>query len=414
MISIIVLFLVFIFIVIRQVGNIKLQIWQVMFFGALIVLLTGQISLLDALQSINWEVILFLFSMFVIGCGIEQSGYLAHITYKIFKKAKNFDQLILYIIFFMGFSSSILMNDTIAIIGTPVVLLLAKKHNIEVKILLLTLAFAITIGSVATPIGNPQNFIIVTKAISKNSFLNFIKYLFIPTVINLWLTFIILKIIFKKHFETNNSLSHSQEPIKDHQLALLSKISIYLLLVLILLKILISILISEIDIKLVYITTISSLPILIFSKKRFKIIKKVDWYTLIFFASMFILMDSVWRTGVFQKIIFSSKLNIISLPAVMVISIVLSQLISNVPLVALYLPMIKNYAGIKELMILAAGSTIAGNLTILGAASNIIIIHTAETKLKTHNVIKFTEFFKIGIVITTINALIYLIFIYLF
>lgn len=413
MVSIIVLFLVFILIAVRQVGNIKLKIWQVMSFGAIAVLLTRQISLRDAVIAINFEVIFFLFSMFVIGVALERSGYLGHITYKFFKKTKNSEQLLLSILFVMGLASSILMNDTIAIIGTPVMILLSRKYQIPVKVLILTLAFAVTIGSTTTPIGNPQNFIIATNANLKNSFFIFLKYLFLPTIINLFLAFFVLKMFFKKEFREVKISDHSQQPIKDHQLALLSKISVYLLLILIVLKITVSILNPKFDIKLVYITGISCLPILIFSKRRLKIIRRVDYPTLIFFVSMFILMDAVWRTGFFQKLFFNSKFNMISLPTIMLSSIILSQFISNVPLVALYLPMIKNLADTKALMTLAAASTIAGNLTVLGAASNIIIIQTAETKLKQHNIIKFTEFFKVGSILTFINAVVYLVFIYI-
>lgn len=413
MLAIVVLFFVFVLIAVRQIGDLKLKIWQVMLLGALAVILTGNISFKDAIKSINFEVIIFLFSMFVIGAGLERSGYLAHITYKFFKRAKTVDQLFLYILFIMGLASSILMNDTIAIIGTPVMLLLSKKYEVPAKILLLSLAFAVTIGSVTTPIGNPQNFIIATNVHLGNSFLIFLKYLFIPTIVNLFFSFLILKLFFKKEFRKVKISDHSQRPIKDHQLSFLSKISIYLLLVLIILKVIFSVIKPELDIKLVYITTISCLPILIFSRKRIKILRSVDYPTLIFFASMFILMEAVWRTGFFQKIFFNSKFNVVSLPVIMFSSIILSQFISNVPLVALYLPMIKNLSDVKTFMILAASSTIAGNLTILGAASNIIIIHTAETKLKQHNIIKFTEFFKVGSILTLINAIVYLVFIYI-
>ncbi len=65
-------------------------------------------------------------------------------------------------------------------------------------------------------------------------------------------------------------------------------------------------------------------------------------------------------------------------------------------------------AGTKELIALAAGSTIAGNLPILGAASNIIIIQNAEKKSK--ETINFLEFAKIGIPLTIANLAIYWIF----
>ncbi|MEM5797772.1 MAG: anion transporter [Candidatus Aenigmatarchaeota archaeon] len=408
MIPIIVLGIVFILIAIRQIGNVKLQIWQIMLFGAIVVLITGQISPIDALESINTDVMLFLFSMFVIGVALEESGYLSHLSYKMFKKAKNTNQLLLFILFGIGFSSAILMNDTLAIVGTPMVLLLAKKHSIKSKPLLIALAFAVTIGSVMSPLGNPQNFLIATVGNIYNPFITFLKYLFIPTIINLFLAFLLLKFFYKNEFK-NDKLNHSQKPIKDHRLAQLSKISIILLLVLISAKIVTTSLDVNIDFKLVYITIAAALPILIFSEKRFYLIKKVDWHTLIFFAAMFILMKSVWNTGFFQSLITTLNIDILNVSMILTISILLSQFISNVPLVALYLPMLMHAGSTtKEMMALAAGSTIAGNMLILGAASNIIIIQNAEKRCG--ETISFVEFAKIGVPMTVANTLIYWLF----
>jgi Na+/H+ antiporter NhaD/arsenite permease-like protein len=90
----------------------------------------------------------------------------------------------------------------------------------------------------------------------------------------------------------------------------------------------------------------------------------------------------------------------------MIISVILSQFISNVPLVALYTPTLMQLgASTKELMALAAGSTIAGNLTILGAVSNVIIIQNAEKN--SGETLTFFEFVKIGLPLTIINAFVY-------
>ena len=98
--------------------------------------------------------------MFVIGQALEESGHMAHLSYKLFRKAKTSKKLLLFILFIFGFLSAFLMNDTTAIIGTPVILLITKKHEMQAKPLLLALAFAITfaitIGSVMNPIGNPR------------------------------------------------------------------------------------------------------------------------------------------------------------------------------------------------------------------------------------------------------------------
>jgi len=93
----------------------------------------------------------------------------------------------------------------------------------------------------------------------------------------------------------------------------------------------------------------------------------------------------------------------------MAVSVIMSQLISNVPLVALYLPVLRHAgAGTPELMALAAASTFAGNLFILGAASNVIIIQNAEKK--SGATITFLEFARVGIPLTFINAIIYWVF----
>ncbi len=404
-VPIIVLALVFLLIAIRQIGNIRFEIWQIMLLGAIVVLLTKSIPFATAWNAINIDVLLFLFGMFVIGAALEESGYISRLSYRLFRDAPSMDSLIVRILFFMGFASALLMNDTLAIIGTPLMILLAKKHKINPKVLLLTLAFAITTGSVMSPIGNPQNLLISVNGNLQNPFITFFKYLFLPTIINLSAAYWILKILYKKEFH-GNKLQHIYEPLKDKGLATLSKYSLVLVILLAALKTTLSLLHSGFDFNVTYIALIGCLPILIFSTKRSKIINKVDWYTLIFFAAMFVLMKSVWLTGFFQGYAGSGTSGITSLHSVLGISVLLSQLISNVPMVALYLPVLMHAgASSKVLAALAAGSTVAGNLLILGAASNIIIIQTAEKKSK--ETLTFFEFAKAGIPLTIVNVTVY-------
>lgn len=405
-IPIIILFLVFLLIAVRQIGKIKFQIWQIMLSGALLVLIFKNISPKEAILAIDFDVILFLTGMFIVGCALEESGYLSHLTYKIFKRMKTIDSLLLSIIFVMGFLSAFLMNDTLAIIGTPVVLTLAKNHKMPAKILLLALAFSITTGSVLSPIGNPQNLLIALHTDLKNPFFIFFKYLFLPTVINLFMIYFILRIFYKKHFH-KETLKHSQEPIKDKKLAILSKISLYIIFIMIVLKIFMILFNLKMELKLTFIALSGALPIILFSSKRFKIIKKADWSTIVFFMAMFILMKSVWNTGFFQSFLNGFKIN--SSGFILLSSLILSQFISNVPLVALFLPILTHTsAGIKEFMLLASGSTIAGNLLVLGAASNVIIIQNAE-KRDEHS-LNYIRFAKFGILITIIQTIIYWIF----
>lgn len=407
-IPIIVLAIVFVLIATRRIGNIKLQIWQIMLLGAITVLITGQISPANALLSINLDVILFLFGMFIVGEALVESGYLSHLAYRLFKRAKSPDQLLLTVLFSMGIASAFLMNDTLAIIGTPVVILLAKQCKLPPKLMLLTLAFAVTIGSVMSPIGNPQNVLVAINGNVANPFVTFFRFLLLPTVVNIFVVFILLRLFYKKDLQ-RCVIEHSEEPMKDHKLALLSKLSLILIAVLVTAKIITVTLNIQVDFRLTYIALIPAVPIVILSPRRVEVIKKIDWRTLVFFVAMFILMESVWESGFFQSVIVGLNLNITSIVAILLVSTLLSQLISNVPLVALYLPMLMNAgASTKELMALAAGSTVAGNLFILGAASNVIIIQNAEKKFG--KTITFIDFAKIGVILTAINLLVYWLF----
>jgi len=408
MISLIILGLVFILIAFRQIGNVRLQIWLIMLLGAFGVLVTGQISPIEAVKSINLDVMFFLFGVFIIGQAFEESGYLAYLSYRFFKKAKTANMLVVYIIFGMGILSAFLMNDTIAIIGTPVVLSLAGKMDIQPKVLLLALAFAVTTGSVMSPIGNPQNLLIAVHGDMANPFVTFFEFLLVPTIINLFFAYLLVRLFYRKQFHTG-PLHHDEASIVDSNLAKLARVSLVLLVVMVLVKIIIVFVGLEVDFRLTYIALVSALPVVLLSRKRFGIIRRIDWYTLVFFAAMFVLMASVWNSGYFQELMASMHLDLASRSIIMAVSVLLSQLISNVPLVALYLPVLGEIGGsTAALMALAAGSTIAGNLTILGAASNVIIIQNAE---KSSGVtLTFWDFIRVGAPLTVINVAVYWLF----
>ncbi|MBI4186818.1 MAG: anion transporter [Chloroflexi bacterium] len=408
MVSIAILLAVFVLIAVRQVGNIRLQIWQVMLLGALGVFFTGQISIGQAAKSINPDVMLFLFGVFIIGQALEDSGYLSHLSYRFFSRAKSLSSLVLLVLFGMGFLSAFLMNDTLAIIGTPVVLSLARKTDTQPKILLLSLAFAITIGSAMSPIGNPQNLLVAIHGSIANPFVTFFRFLLAPTIVNLLLAYLMLRLFYRRHFHSQ-PLNHSYEPIQDPCLAQLCKASLLLLVGLVIVKIALVFLNIRIDFRLTYVALASAFPIVALSQHRLRILKRIDWHTLIFFAAMFVLMESVWNSGFFQSAINATGSNLASVSMILVISTLLSQLISNVPLVALYLPVLVQLgSGTREMIALAAGSTIAGNLSILGAASNVIIIHNAEKK--SGATLSFVEFVRIGAPLTAVNAMVYWVF----
>lgn len=399
----IILALVLVLIAIRQIGNIRLAIWQIMLMGGAASLVTGSISPMDAIKAIDLDVMVFLFGMFTVGEAMVESGYLDHLAYGLFRRARSVDALVLSVLFIMGFFSAFLMNDTVAIIGTPLVLMFASRHNISHKLLLLSLCFATTLGSVASPIGNPQNLLIALSGNVSDPFVTFFKWLAVPTVVNMFLAYIVLRLFFWKEFHSS-PISSDKSPVRDPRLAALCRFSLVVIFVLVGVKVA-AVSIGLPDIRLTWIAVAAMVPVLAVSPERINILKKIDWHTLVFFAAMFVLMRSVWDSNLIQSYV-SGTSSAASTEAVLASSVLVSQVLSNVPFVALYLPVLTHLdASVEVYMALAAGSTIAGNLLILGAASNVIIIQNAEKR--GGKSITFLEFAKVGIPLTVLNVFVY-------
>lgn len=399
---------VFLLIAARRLGPWQLPIWLIMLLGAVTALMAGAISPFQALVAINPDVMLFLFGVFVIGQALEASGYLYHLSYRLFRGARSVDTLLLRILFGAGIASAFLMNDTLAIIGTPLVLKLAREHRLPPKVLLLALAFGVTLGSVMSPIGNPQNLLIAIQGQIENPFVDFFRYLAWPTLINLGLTFVLLRFFYHDNFH-RQGLRHARVAVRDKRLARLARTSLLLLIVLVGLKVLLTLMDAPFDVELTWGALIAAAPVIFLSPRRLEIVRGIDWHTLVFFAAMFVLMTSLWQTGFLQAQMDSLGIDLTSTGLIFAVGVLLSQLISNVPLVALLLPLLQHAgAATPELLALAVGSTLAGNLFILGAASNVIIIQNAEKRAQV--TISFIEFARVGIPLTLINVLVYWLF----
>lgn len=398
MLSLLILAGVFLLIAARRVGRVRVAMWQTMAGGALLVLLTGQIGPARALAAIDWDVMLFLAGMFLVGRALIQSGLLFHGAFQIFRHARTPDTLVLALVLTAGLASALLMNDTLAIVGTALALRLAQQQRIEPRLLLLALAFAVTIGSVASPIGNPQNLLIAVRGEVSAPFLTFAWYLGPPTLLNLLLVYGWLRLLFPDEFQAR-PLAHVQDPRPPGALSRLAGLSLGLILALVLVKIGLVVLNLPWEMPLSLIALGGALPVLA-SRERLDLLKGLDWHTLLFFAAMFVLMAAVWDTGLIQGGLAGLGLNLHGVPAVLAVGLLVSQLISNVPLVALYLPLLPP-GDTVALMALAAGSTLAGNVLILGAASNVIILQQAERQ-GVH--LGFFLFARVGIPLALVNV----------
>jgi len=276
------------------------------------------------------------------------------------------------------------------------------------RVLLFALMFAVTTGSVASPIGNPQNLLIALHGGLGSPFVTFLAVLGLPTLGALALVWAVLRVAYRRDFHARG-LDHARAAIEDRALARLSGVALAALLALIALKVAWIALGGGEGMRLTVIALLPAAIVILGSPRRVEIVRGVDWPTLAFFAALFIVVAGVGRSGAVERVVEALGSSAAHPPVVLVASAVLSQVVSNVPLVALYLPVLDGVAApARALLALAAGSTIAGNLAVLGAASNVIVIDLAERRYGER--IGFTAFLRLGLPLTAAQLAVYALF----
>jgi Na+/H+ antiporter NhaD/arsenite permease-like protein len=391
-------------------------VWCIMAFASFMTILFGLVSFDDVSSVIDLDVILFLIGMFSLVGLANSSGLLELISLWFISIFRRRVTLIYGSSILFGVLAAFAVNDTVALMGPPIAYTLSRVTGIDPKFMFLLLAFSLTIGSVMTPIGNPQNLLIAIESGVEAPFITFIIKLAIPTMVNLLLTtYVMLKVFKIKDGEVRIGLI-PHEVLRSRRDTVLAGLGILLIIALLVINDVLELYgAPHIRYRGVIPFVVAAGTYLLTTKPR-DVLSEVDWGTIVFFITMFITMEGIWSSGVLQPLLNlllpTKEYGISSILRITVSSVILSQLLSNVPFVKLFIKYMNDlgYRGsdTAEWLTLAMSSTIAGNLTILGAASNVIILEVLESRMK--STITFVEFLKIGCLITTVNILVYLIF----
>ena len=406
---------VYLFIVLRNLRRFRIPVWTIMMTGAVAMIFSGSIPLRDAYDSINLNVIFFLLGMFSVVAAMDLSGLLEYLTLRLLRLAKSPQKA--FGLSFVGISamSAFLVNDTLALMATPIMLGVAKQLNIRPKVFLITLAMGVTIGSTMTAIGNPQNLLVALSTNIPNPMLSFLYYLAPPTLVCLLVSYLILRWYFRKDFEnvtlTNPQLS-PRDSIKDRKLARLSGWAVAIVVSGFFLVGIAELFGVQGNFNLGTISLLGATIVFLGSKRRAEILRSVDWGIILFFISLFILMQAFWESGALQSfMVYLPVLNradpALSLATIILTSAIFSQLLSNVPFVAVYIKAMQaagfTGADANAWMALAGGSTLSGGISLLGAASNVIVLEEAESRSSGFS---WVEFSKIGILLSIPNLVI--------
>jgi Na+/H+ antiporter NhaD/arsenite permease-like protein len=118
--------------------------------------------------------------MFSIVALAESSGLLNAIAYWFLGLFKTRRGLVVGASLLFGILAAVAVNDTVALMGPPIAAALARAAGLPPKFAFPLLAYSLTVGSVMTPIDNPQNMLIAVVSDMKAPFIAFLAALAVP------------------------------------------------------------------------------------------------------------------------------------------------------------------------------------------------------------------------------------------
>ncbi len=398
------LFCVNLAVIFRRVGNLKVPAWTAFMIAALILILIQPGAYEHAIVVIGKQVdvLIFLFGMFVLVTALDISGSLEERGKSLLLRGKSPKGLLLIIHFGLGLAASLLVNDTVAIIGPILLITFTKQVRKYPKPYILAICYALTFGSALLPTGNPQNYILAIAG--KIRFLEFGIWAFIPTFFALIGSYLLLKWLLKSDFSGIKFPNIPTIPEK-HELESLQKPA-ELFFVILVIGLIFSSFFPQISLTLIILIVTGIFLFVV--NERDQILDKINWEVIFFFMGMFVVLDAVTSSNFFinsiTPIINQIEFDFTGFCLFILILFLLCQILSNVPVAILIAGILPVTQLDHPLFWMAAAltTTFAGATTVLGAASNIIVIDTASDRGVE---ITWWEFTKLGIPISLVSLL---------
>jgi Na+/H+ antiporter NhaD/arsenite permease-like protein len=351
------------------------------FVGSALLIGLGLIDLETAWGAIDPKTIVFLLSMMVVNASLSAAGFFQVALASLLRLTSSPFGLVVILTWSSGILSAFFLNDTLAIVFTPLVIRLTQTIRLNPIPYLLALAGATNIGSVATISGNPQNILIGT--FSKIPYLEFAKALTPVALMGLVLQIGLLWVLYPE-VRSLKSSSHSL-PLNPRVFKPLLVKSI-----LVTLGMLTG---FAIGLPLANTAFVAAAVILVTRRvKPERILREIDWNLLAMFSGLFILTRCVQALNFLQ--VFTGWVG--DPLGLAIVSTLLSNVISNVPAVLLLQPLISPENS-QFWLLLAASSTLAGNLTLFGSVANLIV---AEAAGRSGYRLSFWMHFRFGMPLT--------------
>lgn len=360
--------------------------------GAVLMVVVGALTPAEAYAAIDHDTVVLLLGMMLMTAYLEAAGFFERLARAMIARAATPWSLLVVVSLAAGGLSAFLVNDTIAVFLTPVVVLLCRGARLPLAPYLMALATSANIGSAATLVGNPQNMLIGSM-----SGMSFVRFLVVSApaaiaglVVNLGLLYAYYGRRLPAALDVGARV-HERDVGGAFVRAAIAVAAVVVA--------------FFAGAHLATATLCGVVALMLVERADpAPYFARVNWTVLVFFCGLFVVVAAVARAGhadrawavVQGAVDFSTAGGLALWTAFLVVA---SNVVSNVPLVLLFGPKMASLGlGDAGWVLLAYVTTIAGNFTLLGSVANIIVAEAA----KDDHALGFVEHAKFGIVSTVL------------
>ncbi len=364
--------------------------------GTALMVACGVVTPEEAYRAVDYDTLVLLLGMMLISAYLFLAGFFDWAADWILRRAGTPQGLLLSLICTSGILSALLVNDTVCLMLTPLVVAVIVRGKLPLPPYLLALAMSANLGSVATLVGNPQNMII--GHLSKIPFLRFSASLLPVALCGLAIQYAVLRIGFRKLFAQATIHRPDTQPCPLDRPLLLQTFTILVLVF--------AGFVSGLNLSWTALVGAAVLMV-VAGRDTHEVLKLVDWHLLVFFAALFVVVEGLSGTGLPDQLY--ARLNPLFgvSPASQAwnlawFSVLGSNIFSNVPFVLIAGKWLNNFADTQLMWkVMALATTFAGNLTLLGSVANIIVVESARK----HVEVGFWDYARFGIPVTILTTI---------
>ena len=337
----------------------------------------------ESSAGINWATIIFIAGMMIMVEGMAKAGFFRWLCLNL-AKLVHYKPIPLLITFMVMSSVLAMFIDSITVILflAAVTVELAKLLKFDPVPMILSEIFCANLGGSATMCGDPPNIIVGTSL--GFSFADFLTNTGLIAGISLIVVIIYFYLVFRKELVSEEKQAVDVSTVPAPSEAITNKKDFAISCVIFACAVIMLVTHAQTGLTVAFIgAVIAAITLITSGKYVVKLLKNVDYKTLLFFIGLFVVVGGLEQTGVLEVIAgFIGKVsqgNIMLMVALILwVSAIASAFVDNIPFAATMIPVIKSLAATQGVDIstlawaLSMGTDIGGSATPIGASANVV------------------------------------------